>query len=494
MTKKSSYTQATILVIAALAIFRLWFCTQFELVGDEAYYWLWSKHLDWSYFSKGPGIAWTIFLGTKIFGDTVFGARWISVLLSAGTAWIMFKLARELFNEKVAFWSVVIAAFVPLFMIGGVVMTIDPLSVFFWALAAWLFWKNKDNTSPFAWATTGLAIGIGMLCKYTNVAELACFALFCLWMLQYRKKWKPFFIMSLVSILCLIPVLIWNAQHHWITFHHLIHRGSLDKHWQFAKNELLEFIFSQFLVFNPLLFLGLMMGFLNLNLRQIKNESYRYLFCLFFPLIIFYTILSLNKASQANWTAPSWFAGVILLVAFWQEFIQPEKKFHLLAKFAVKFTVVVSFAAFIALHSVLFIYLPDFFPKMKSDPFKRIRGAQNISHQVAEIQKQYDASFIIAGNYGYASLLAFYMPGHPQTFVPIHQGFQNQFSFWPDYSKNFKDKSAIYVSDSPKILGSLQSEFSSVELVKETFSLYHGKPVDKFYFFYCQNFKRGKNE
>lgn len=482
MTKKFPYARAAVFFIAALAIFRLWFCAQFELVGDEAYYWIWSKHLDWSYFSKGPGVAWTIFLGTKIFGDTVFGIRWISVLLSAGTGWLMFKLARALFNERVGFWSVATAALVPLFMIGGLVMTIDPLSVFFWALAAWLFWKNKDAKTSFAWATTGLAIGIGMLCKYTNVAELICFALFCVWLPQYQKKWKSFFVMTLVAILCLIPVLIWNAQHDWITFHHLIHRGSLDKHLKFSTKELFGFLLSQFLVFNPLLFLGLLVGFFTLNLAQIRNASYRYLFCLFFPLLIFYVVLSFNKAGQANWAAPSWFAGVILLVAFW------EQKNHLLGKFSVKITVIISVIAFIALHAVPFIYLPDIFSKMKSDPLKRIRGTQNISQQIAEIQKQYNADFIIAGNYGLASLLAFYMPNHPQTFLPIHQGFQNQFSFWPNYS-HATGKSAIYISDSPEILESLQNEFSSIELIEETFSLYRGKRVDKFYLFYCHEFK-----
>ena len=81
MTKRLSYTQLTLGLIAILTLFRLWFCAQTDLVADEAYYWLWSKHLDWSYFSKGPGVAWTIYVGTMLFGDMEFGVRFFAVLL-----------------------------------------------------------------------------------------------------------------------------------------------------------------------------------------------------------------------------------------------------------------------------------------------------------------------------------------------------------------------------------------------------------------------------
>ena len=35
-----------------------------DFSGDEAEYWAWSRHLDWSYYSRGPLIAWLIRLAT----------------------------------------------------------------------------------------------------------------------------------------------------------------------------------------------------------------------------------------------------------------------------------------------------------------------------------------------------------------------------------------------------------------------------------------------
>src|SRR5215471_155717 len=54
-----------------------------QLAEDEAYQWLWSKHLALSYFSKPPLIAYTQFFGTLLFGDTVFGIRFFSPVIAA---------------------------------------------------------------------------------------------------------------------------------------------------------------------------------------------------------------------------------------------------------------------------------------------------------------------------------------------------------------------------------------------------------------------------
>src|SRR3954462_3438490 len=39
-----------------------------DLAPDEAHYWDWSRHLDWSYYSKGPLVAWLVRLSCELFG------------------------------------------------------------------------------------------------------------------------------------------------------------------------------------------------------------------------------------------------------------------------------------------------------------------------------------------------------------------------------------------------------------------------------------------
>src|SRR5438874_2639565 len=77
------------LLIAAAAIVRVmylvWNCP-LDLGPDEAYYWDWSRNLDWSYHSKGPLIAWVIRLSCEIFGPSsqhLVGSDMIAVRLPA---------------------------------------------------------------------------------------------------------------------------------------------------------------------------------------------------------------------------------------------------------------------------------------------------------------------------------------------------------------------------------------------------------------------------
>ena len=94
--RQTSPVRLAVFLLFALTCYRLWFITRMELVPDEAYYWLWSKHPAWSYRDKGPAVAWTIALGTKLFGNTVFGVRFFAVMLGTGTGALLFLLARRL--------------------------------------------------------------------------------------------------------------------------------------------------------------------------------------------------------------------------------------------------------------------------------------------------------------------------------------------------------------------------------------------------------------
>ena len=191
--RQTSPVRLAIFLLFALTCYRLWFITQMEMVPDEAYYWLWSEHLAASYRDKGPGVAWIIALGTKMFGNTVFGIRFFAVILSTGTSALLFLLARRLYDDRVALWSVVLASVIPMMAVGSILMTIDSLSVFFWALAVLIFWKALHREQSADWFWLGLAIGAGFLAKFTNGVQLGCIAFFLLWSKEHRRllfSWK----------------------------------------------------------------------------------------------------------------------------------------------------------------------------------------------------------------------------------------------------------------------------------------------------------------
>src|SRR5256714_7010216 len=174
-------------LIIAITVVRLTLLATADLEFDEAHYWMWSERLAPAYFSKGPGVAFALRASTMIFGDNEFGVRFFSPLLGAGTSLLLFYLGRRMFNAQTALWAVIGLNATPIFNIGSFVMTIDPLSLFFWVAAMFSFWRVVERSPKFSWhwLLTGVFIGLGILCKYTNA----------------------FGLLSVIAVLALIPKL-----------------------------------------------------------------------------------------------------------------------------------------------------------------------------------------------------------------------------------------------------------------------------------------------
>lgn len=132
-------------LVAALAAVRLWLCGRFELAGDEAYFWIWSRQLAWGYFSKGPGIAVLVRLGTALAGDSELGVRLAAVLASAGASLGIHALGRDLYSPRVGFWAVVVANTTPLFYVGSLLATADMPSICIWTWGAVWFWRLQKR-------------------------------------------------------------------------------------------------------------------------------------------------------------------------------------------------------------------------------------------------------------------------------------------------------------------------------------------------------------
>ncbi|NJK92078.1 MAG: phospholipid carrier-dependent glycosyltransferase [Blastochloris sp.] len=461
---------------------------------DEAYYRLWSMHLDWSYFSKGPGVAYVMAAGRALVGDHELGIRFFAVLLSGGIGLFFFHLGKSLYSERVGFWAVVTAACVPIFSVGSVLMTIDPISVFFWMAASWTFWQARKSPELPWWCLTGFLIGVGMLAKYTNGVQLLCFLLFCGLSRVNRSLLGTgrFWSMFLVTGLCLVPVLVWNQRNDWITVVHLLHRGQLDDgSWSFRPGELMQFVLMQALVLSPFIFVGLIVAVVVVGWSYFKKQAGKssaalgsaeiYLVSLFLPLVILYTLLSTKEAGEANWTVLSHASGLVLMVALWLRWSDRSRNLLWLGRAGLA----VSLLAVILLHlgSVRTVGI-----KPIDKLFDRSRGSHDLARQVAELQREHGASFIISNKYGHASLISFYHPERPQTYLPNAKGIQNQFSFWPDYSDGFWAESALFVTDSEEMPEQLKREFQEVRLVKEAWSHFEGRAIRKFNIYLCSEF------
>ncbi len=90
----------TAVTILALVALRLVAAAWTPLTFDEAYYWMWSKHLAGSYYDHPPMVAIVIRLGTMIAGDTELGVRVVSILLALPMSWAVYRMAAILFRDR----------------------------------------------------------------------------------------------------------------------------------------------------------------------------------------------------------------------------------------------------------------------------------------------------------------------------------------------------------------------------------------------------------
>src|SRR5256714_2133446 len=284
---------------------------------------MWSQHLAPSYFSKGPGIAFIIRSSTALFGDNEFGVRFWSPLFAAGTSLLLYSFARRLFSAGAGFWTVIALNLTPIFNLGALVMTIDPPSVFFWVAAFYAFWIALERSPNFCWwwPFTGLLVGLGFLCKFTNALELISILLVLLLVPRLRREFaRPnLYALPAAFALCTIPPIVWNSQRAWITLAHLRSRGSLDRPPGFHPLELIAFFGEHFATYSPVLFFGLAWAVIASCRRTGHNFKILYLLWFGLPVFLFYTLLSINKAAAPNWDGLAFLSLGVLAVSYWRE-------------------------------------------------------------------------------------------------------------------------------------------------------------------------------
>lgn len=433
-----------LLMITAL---RLFLGSRMEVSPDEAYYYQWSQRLDWAYYSKGPGVALVIRAGTALFGPTELGVRFFSPLLALGSSLMIFGLARRLYGESVAVWSVLLMNLTPIFNVGGLVMTIDAISIFFWAAALWSIWMALERSPKFSmyWPLAGALIGLGFLGKYTNAMELLSVALVLALTPNLRREFaRPgFWVMLGVFMLAVIPPVVWNANHDWITVEHLRARGGLEGKFGIHPTALLMFIALHFGVYSPLIFAG-MLGALWWAWREAKTD-FRAKFLLIFalPLLVIYCVLSIKQTGEPNWTAPAFVSLGILTVVFWYGLAQRSVAARRFAVAALGLGALAS-PLIVDTDMARELGIPWSYGK---DPGGRLRGWESVAIAVDDFRHKMEKEtgkplFLIANKYQTAASLAFYLPekrvdspGHPPVYYPESQAIENQYSLWGRYDE-----------------------------------------------------------
>src|SRR5882757_6004607 len=255
------FDRDTALTILALVALRLVVANWTPLTFDEAYYWMWSKHLAGGYYDHPPMVAFVIRAGTAIAGDTEFGVRLVSILLALPMSLAVYQTAGILFGgRRVAATATILLNITLMAAVGTLIVTPDsPLLV---ASSFVLFFLAKVlQTGRGAWwLAVGAAVGCALLSKYT---ALFFGAAILIWLVAIPKlrRWlfSPWlYLGGIVAFAMFSPVILWNADHHWVSFIKQIGRARIE---DFRPAFIAELVPTQVGFATPLVFILGAMGF-----------------------------------------------------------------------------------------------------------------------------------------------------------------------------------------------------------------------------------------
>jgi 4-amino-4-deoxy-L-arabinose transferase-like glycosyltransferase/membrane-associated phospholipid phosphatase len=432
-----------------------------ELEKDEAYQWLWSKHPALSYYSKPPGIALIQFASTSLWGDTEFGVRFCSPLFAAILSVMVLRFFAREVSARAGFWLLLIVTAAPLLGIGTILLTTDPPMVlcWMWALVAGWHAAQPDGKTR-DWLVVGLAMGLGFLCKYTAACQIVCWAIFfALWPAARVHLRRPGpWLALLIFLVGTTPVIIWNAQHGWITVHHVAGNAGLGSPWKPTLRFFGDFLFVEAGLLNPVFFVGALWAMFAFWKQRRERPLWLYFFCMGAPVFFGYWLWSFHSRILPNWIAPAVVPMFCLMVAYWDERRLAGSR---LVKPFLAIGLTLGFFAVAVMHQSNFIgkITGQLLPGEK-DLTRRVRAWQPTAALIEGEREKMEAggrpAFIIADHYGMTGLFTFYLPqakaalkSAPLVYCVDSDEPKNQFNFWPDYDYRAqrRGQNAIYVSE-----------------------------------------------
>ena len=393
--------------IVLIVAIRLAVAALTPLSYDEAYYWLWSKHLAAGYYDHPPLIAFAIRAGTSLFGDTSLGVRFVPWLFSAAATWAVWRAGAILLrSETDALLAALIFNLMPMIGVEALVATPDAPVI---AAAAFLLLalvKIEQTRRGTWWIGVGLAAGVGLLSKYTAFF-LGAGILAWLAFVPKQRRWFlspwPYFGGAL-ALLMFAPVVLWNAGHDWISFAAQFGRVGAGG---FTLRFLGEFLGGQLLLATPFIAIlgvaGIMVA------ARSRQSGLALLVAMVVPAAVYFLWHSLHDRVQGNWPSFLYPAFALAVAAAWGAISTGGVSRLMRATKAVALPV-----ATLILVAVYAQALWGVVPRVR-DPISRLLAFEMkpVADEIETLRARVQANAVVTTSYALTGWFSFYLPTHP---------------------------------------------------------------------------------
>ena len=464
-SSKNHYFLAGLIAIFAFVwICKIYSAATIELLPEEAYYWTYSQHPALSYFDHPPMVAWIISLGTNIFGNTEFGVRFGTLLLSFGSLLLVFLYSRFWFGLTNAFWSSILFSVLPIYIGTGFLAFPDGPLIFFWLLTLYLFSKAVKTGKIGYWSLMGVSFGAALLSKYTAIFLAIGAIVFLLrsrthwhWLMRVEPWLSVFF-----AILVFSPVIYWNAQHGWISFVFQASRASnpdseslryFYEFWLFQLGAVTPLILVLFVICAAY---SISWGWFR------KKDPWNFSAAFFWPLFTVFLISTLTTKVHFNWTAPAYLSLLPAAVQYFRIFARKQQQRGQWKFIAFTAWLICGVAAAL-MFSVLIVGKPKALARGHVGGWRQLTGL--VQSAEGELRSETGRIPFILGvdKLYYAAELGFYTQQPRNTvnwYALDHFGFG--YPYWTDL-REFYDRPAVAILSNPLALPVLAQYFERID-------------------------------
>ncbi|PTL84307.1 4-amino-4-deoxy-L-arabinose transferase [Vitiosangium sp. GDMCC 1.1324] len=424
-------------LLAVSAGVRLALALGTDIYFDEAYYWQWSRHLDWGYYDHPPLVAWLI---------AALGIRLTALLCGAGTVAAVWGLARDVYGNREAAWrAAALWSVVPVGVLAGVWTTPDTPLLLCWVLALWALYRER-------WLLAGLACGLALLSKYPGVLLAAAFVAACV---RVRRLPAGAWLTALLGVLLFLPVVMWNARHDQVGFAFQLKHGlGGTGGWRTFG----EFLIGQLALGGPLI-----LPLTAVYVFRGPREQFLLRAAAAAPLLLF-GYASLRTRGEANWPATAYLSACVGIAGMRPGWFRA--------------------AALVNLAVVLGVASHLLFPVLRFErdvTLSRTHGWTELS-RLAEPSKLFpgleheDVAVVYAPSYQLASEVAYFTRLPTDTAGGARY---SQYDLWPR-PVVAPGQDALWLSEDRAPPDELTARFSSVEGPVVMEPLFHGQRVHTF--------------
>jgi hypothetical protein len=490
-----------------------------DLAPDEAHYWDWSRHLDWSYYSKGPLVAYLIRAGCALAGSwsqpgtasAVLAVRLPAVLCGTLLLVSLYILTLQVYGRgSLALGVVALALTFPVVAAGSSLMTIDAPYTCCWGWALVLGYHAFFRRSAWAWPVLGLVIGSGILAKYTMVLWLPSAGFFLWTSPAHRRLWfRPgFWVMTLVAAVCCLPILLWNWQHDWVSLRHVSGQAGFDEHQGVRWLGPLEYVSLQGAMLLGYWFVAWAAAMIRHGPWKESEPGVRYLWWMSAPMFGVFLLFSLQTSEEPNWPVTAYLSGLVLATAWLARQLDSPPVWHChLARAGLLLACGVGLAVTVFMHRTdwlqpILVQLSGPptakhpLPLRRFDPTCRLRGWRFLAAEVDrlrdELRAQGTEPLLAGSSWTLPGELAFYCRGNPAVYsLGLALGDRHsQYDLWHPNpvadDEYFAGQTFIFIGDFHPLLPVC---FEQVDAPRTVVYLEHGQPIARWTVTVCRGFR-----